>query len=42
MDAVLPGAAPAVTVYDAAGDVLVRSDAGPAVARPVPVGAWRS
>jgi DNA-directed RNA polymerase specialized sigma24 family protein len=42
VDAVLPGAAPAVTVYDAAGDVLVRSDAGPAVARPVPVGAWRS
>ncbi|MFE2277391.1 sigma factor-like helix-turn-helix DNA-binding protein [Streptomyces sp. NPDC059454] len=32
-----------VTVYDASGDVLVRSDLGPSVAaRPVRVGAWRS
>lgn len=31
-----------VTVYDAAGEVLVRSELGPAVARAVPAGAWRS
>ncbi|MEW2076750.1 sigma factor-like helix-turn-helix DNA-binding protein [Streptomyces sp. NPDC013433] len=31
-----------VTVYDASGDVLVRSDLGPSVEQPVLVGAWRS
>ncbi|MFE4051639.1 sigma factor-like helix-turn-helix DNA-binding protein [Streptomyces sp. YIM B13518] len=30
-----------VTVYDAFGDVLMRSDLGPSVAQPVRVGAWR-
>ncbi|MFI2375860.1 sigma factor-like helix-turn-helix DNA-binding protein [Streptomyces sp. NPDC018964] len=31
-----------VTVYDASGDVLARSDLAPPVVRPVSVGAWRS
>ncbi|GGV66992.1 hypothetical protein GCM10010294_21250 [Streptomyces griseoloalbus] len=36
------GDGPTVTAYDAAGDVLVRSDLGPSVARPVRVGTWHS
>lgn len=36
------GGGQTVTVYDASGDVLVRSDLGPSVAQPVRVGAWRS
>ncbi|MET7294505.1 sigma factor-like helix-turn-helix DNA-binding protein [Streptomyces griseoloalbus] len=36
------GDGPTVTVYDAAGDVLVRSDLGPSVAPPVRVGTWHS
>ncbi|GGR30149.1 hypothetical protein GCM10015536_39620 [Streptomyces griseomycini] len=35
------GGGQTVTVYDAAGEVLARSDAGPAVTEPVRVGAWR-
>ncbi|CAL9438251.1 sigma factor-like helix-turn-helix DNA-binding protein [Streptomyces sp. Tu 3180] len=35
------GGRPVVTVYDAAGEVLVRSDLGSPVAEPVRVGAWR-
>ncbi|MFF8030028.1 sigma factor-like helix-turn-helix DNA-binding protein [Streptomyces sp. NPDC016626] len=36
------GSGQTVTVYDAAGEVLVRSAVGPPAARPVPVGMWRS
>jgi hypothetical protein len=35
------GGGQTVTVYDAAGDVLVRSDLGPSVTEPSRIGAWR-